>query len=348
MKRLIALLALALLACLPSAGFAQADDTLTVVGGATPTAAFEVLDDVAEYAGFFKQQHLHVDKQYAGTAPNAAQIVATGKADIMTGSFEPVIVGYEKGVRLQFFLARSPRYSYLVAVPAESPIKTLADFKGANLGEVNAGAAIEMVANAMFEGAGLHKGDVSYTPIGVGNAALAAIASKRVDGVAFPYVELVTDEVVGHMAFRLFRAPLFNDVANVGYAATPATIQTKGDLLARYARAIVEASIFTRENPRVAARYFLEGAGLKVTDEALAIETQELMTFRDDLDGADPGSKRIGLMSPHGVDIYSRFLTDNGVIKSVVPAAEIVTDKFIPYANDFDHNALIAAAKAAR
>ena len=44
--------------------------------------------------------------------------------------------------------------------------------------------------------------------------------------------------------------------------------------------------------------------------------------------------------------ILTKFMADNGLTTNVVPADAIVTDQFIEYANDFDHKAFIAKAKA--
>ena len=72
---------------------ALADDTLTEIGGASPTGFYEILDDVAQFAGFYKAEHLLVTKEYAtqGGSSGCAQLVATGKADICTIGTEPII-----------------------------------------------------------------------------------------------------------------------------------------------------------------------------------------------------------------------------------------------------------------
>ena len=61
------------------------------MSGSFPTAFFEVFDDVAERAGFYKEQHLNVNMQYAGNASVAVQAVAAGKGDIGSIDIEPII-----------------------------------------------------------------------------------------------------------------------------------------------------------------------------------------------------------------------------------------------------------------
>ena len=49
------------------------------------------------------------------------------------------------------------------------------------------------------------------------------------------------------------------DVPNMGFAATPATIAAQGRHPRRFARAMVKAFVFIRENPRATARYVSRG-----------------------------------------------------------------------------------------
>jgi NitT/TauT family transport system substrate-binding protein len=326
---------------------AAADDALSIVAGNPAPGIFDTLELIAAGAGFYKQQHLDVTKNYGANPATAAQLVATGKADLAAIPVEPVIAGYDKGLRLQFIISRQVRYSYVLAVPANSPIKTLADFRGATLGETSAAGAAEIATESMLAGVGLKPSDYSFVAIGVGPQALTAILQNRVTGVAFPYLEVVNDSIAGNMQFRVFRHPLLKDVGNVGYCASPQTIATRPDVLKRFARAIVEAALFVRENPAAAALLYLQGEGQKVTPDALAKTTQILTALENDFPAADPSSKRIGYFPPLGVQLYSTILAQYGLVKTPVRGSEIVTNAFIAYANDFDHKAVIALAKKA-
>jgi NitT/TauT family transport system substrate-binding protein len=319
---------------------ALGDDALSVVAGNPTPGLFDTLELIADGAGFYRQQHLIVTKNYSQGPSAAAQLVATGKADVVSISVEPVLIGYEKGLRLQFFLSRQARYSYVLGVLAGSPIRSLADFKGTVLGESTAGSPAEVAADSMLAGAGLKPSDFSYIPVGIGAGALSAMTSHRVDGGAFSYFEFANDEAVGQTAFRIFRHPILKDIGNVGYAATPETIRTKADQLRRFSRAIVEAALFVRLNPAAAARLYLQGTGQRVTDDALRNTTRLLALLKDDFPAADPANKRIGLLPPRNLDLYGSYLAQYGMIHAPVPGDAITTTQFIGYANDFDHKAL--------
>jgi NitT/TauT family transport system substrate-binding protein len=344
--RAFAAAACALLALALPARPAAADDTLTVIGASSTTGFFEVLDHVALGAGFFKAEHLDVQKQYIASAASTAQLVASGKADIASCSIEPLIQGYDKGLRLQFFFGSDPEYVYALGVLDSSPIHTLSDFRGKTIGEATLGSGSEVGAISMLEGAGLTRRDFSFVPIGTGATALTALEQGQVAGAALPAAELSLEGAAGNVKFRIFRHPILKDIGTYGFSATPATIAAKSDQLKRFSRALAKAALLTRVNPRLAARYFVEGSGGKVTPEAIDNETKVLERSAGDLAGADPSNPRIGYMNPTGIGVYTKFFADNGMTTHQVPASALVTNQFIAFANDFDHKAFIAQAKA--
>jgi NitT/TauT family transport system substrate-binding protein len=334
--------AIALLCPGPSAA---ADDALTIVTGAQPTAFYQVIDDVAMQAGFFKEQHLAVDYNYAGNPTIASQLLASGKGDIGAQALEPLITGYQRGVHLQVFFMRTPKSQYALGVRDDSPIRTLEDFKGTILGEYSTGSSAEDYVNSMLQGAGVRRADYSYIPIGNGAQAIEALNTNKVAGAAFPYLELLLYEVNAGQKYRFFFNPLLEDVPDTGYTATPATIQTKGDLLKRFCRAVAEASVLIRVNPVLAARYYLQVAGQPLSDDAIQKEAHLLQVAQGLLPGADPLSKRIGNVPIAGMATLSQVMYANGDTAALVPVSAIATDQFLDFANDFDHRALMARAK---
>lgn len=346
MKNVAAVLACALVACLAFPRPAAADDTLNLIGGSFPTALFEVLVDVAEHAGFYKEQHLNVNVQYAGNPAVAIQSVAAGKGDIASLNITQMLIGYEKGVRMTAFLARGPRLQGVLGVLDASPIRTLADFKGKTIGETSIGQPGEIFTGVMLAGAGLHKGDFSFAPVGIGAQAVSAIQTGRVDALTQPYPQLKIYEATAGVKFRFFFQPILNDIPDDAFIASPAALANKSDQIKRFCRAIVKAAILINENPQLAAKYFVMSSGLKNTDEAINDELKVLRATKGLLIGGKPASMRIGEMPLRGMKILTKFMYANGMTSQLVPAEAEVTDKFISYANDFDHKAFAQQAKA--
>lgn len=99
-------------------------------------------------------------------------------------------------------------------------------------------------------------------------------------------------------------------------------------------------------NPQVAARDFLHGAGVQATPEALRNEVRLLQIGQGILPGVIPTSNKVGELGTRSANVLTKFINDNGLTAHVVPVSAVVTDRFIPYANDFDHRAFIERARS--
>jgi NitT/TauT family transport system substrate-binding protein len=345
MIRILAIVAMVTLIVLAGRP-AKADDKLSIVEGAGAPGFYDLLEDVAIGTGFFKEAHLDVSKQYAGSAAAAAQLVAAGKLDICSISTEPALTGYAKGLSLQFFFSRQVHYVYVLAVLADSPIRTVADLKGKQIGEPTPGSPVEVVARSLMSGAGIAPSDYSFVPIGYAATNLAAVLAKRVDAVSDTYSNLVTNQLQSNVAYRIFRDPILNDISNSGYAARPADIAARPDVYGRFTRALAKAAVFVRFNPRASARFYLQVAGAHITDETLLAQTRLITNLESEMPAADPASRRIGYVSGAGLALESRELVTYGFAQQPVPAAEIATNRFMAYANDFDRKAVEALARS--
>jgi NitT/TauT family transport system substrate-binding protein len=323
---------------------ALADDTLSVVLGEGLPPLMDTLDLVAQGAGFYKQQHLTIDKVYQSDAAAVADMCSSGKADICPLDIERVFTGYESGVPLVLFQAWASRYTYVLAVLDDSPIAALADFKGKTIGVHQLGSGNKpfggqtAVTTAMAS-AGLTTSDYSFAAIGFNDKALAAVKSGAVAGAGFPFYELIPFEVAG-TKLRIFENPILKAIPSGGYAAAPATIQTKAGALARFCRAINEAALFVRYNPEAAARLMLQTRGNPYTEDDVAFFTKALTIWEDALPARDPANPHIGYIPPDGETVYSKLLAQYGVTKAQVPVSAVVTNQFNAFANDFDHRAV--------
>lgn len=335
--------ALSALVSVPSP--AVADDALTVVLAHDLPPLMDTLDLVAEGAGFYKAQHLTVTKVIVAGPAEALAACANNTADICPIGIERMFTGFDIGVHAQLFMAWASRYTYVMAVLEDSPIKTLADFKGKSIGVHLLGPTStgQTTAISMLSNAGLKPSDYTLVPIGFNN--LTVVTSKQVDAAAFPYYEMIPFQVAG-TRLRIFENPILKETPSGGYGASPATIATKSDQLRRFSRAIAEAALTVRLNPAGAARAMLQANGKPFTEADVTLFTRELTQWEGSLPAADPNNKHIGLFPLAGEDVYSKLLADYGLTKAPVPTSAVVTNQFNDYANDFDHAAVAAVAKA--
>lgn len=342
---LVCALAAALAAPFAYAAPAAADDTLTVVLGTGLPPLMDTLDLVAQGAGFYKDEHLTITKIIVPGAAQALAACAGNTADICPIGIERMFTGYEIGQHAQLFLAWASRYTYVLAVLDDSPIKTLTDFKGAAIGvhELGPQSTGQATVTSMLANAGLKNDDYSFVPIGFNN--LDALTSKRVAGAGFPYYEMIPFQVAG-AKLRIFENPILEETPSGGYGASPATIQTKADALRRFARAIVRASLLVRLNPAGSARLLLQANGQPFTEDDVRLYARELTLWEPSLPAADPANKHIGLFPIAGEETYSKLLADFGLTKAPVPVSAVVTNQFNAFANDFDHAAVAKLAQS--
>jgi len=332
----LAVCAILIFACRP----VLADDALSVVKDGKTPPLMNALNLIAEGAGFYKDAHLKVSTIPSNGSLGAVEICSSGKGDICPIGIEPLVTRYDDGIRLKMFLARASKFGYVIGVPEDSPIKTLADFRGKKIGvHSTTGPSGTVAAQSALSVAGLKPADYELVTIGFEDEALGALTSGKVAAAALPLYELIPFMVAG-TRLRIFRHPTLANAANAGYAAAPSVIAAKRDALERFSRAIVKASLLVRYQPAAAARALLTADGKPFGGADLERKTAELTFWEDDLPAADPDNRRIGAISMTGMQAYIQLLKDAGVTKTAMPVSQVVTDEFIEYANDFDHKSI--------
>lgn len=342
----LALVAAALLAL--TARPALADDALTFTLAKNLPPLMNTLNLVAEGAGLYREERLRVTTRFTDQSIQTLGSCTSGQSDICPEPIEPLLEHYDDGVRLKMFLTSTDSFHVVIAVPADSPIKTLADLKGKSIGvHVSTGASGVFPTQSALAAVGVKPGETTMVTVGMNQQAMDALASGKVAALGLPTYELVPFIAAG-AKLRLLRNPTLGRVANIGYAAAPSVIAAKPDALGRFSRAIVKASLLIRYNPTAAARAFLTAKGEPFTEADVGRIAADFTAWQDDLPASDPANPRIGEVKPREIRRYIRLLVDAGVMKRSIPVSEVVTGQFVAVANDFDRGAFEAWAKAMR
>src|SRR4051812_13304260 len=135
---------------------AQAQEKKIIVQGGAPVPYTGFLSVyVGQQGGFFKEEGLEVEMRYASGAPQGTQITAANQADVGVVTVEPTINGYEKGIRGKIISRINNHLIYYIAVPEDSPIKTVADLKGKKIGVASFGSAAVPVVRSILRSAGI-------------------------------------------------------------------------------------------------------------------------------------------------------------------------------------------------
>src|SRR5690606_16351019 len=108
------------------------------------------------------------------------QVTASGSADIGLLSIEPLIQGYERGLRGKAFYGQYTRQYLFYAVPTDSPIKSFEDFRGKKIGVSSLQSTMLVFTRSLMASLGVPLTDDAFLPVGLGNGALAALQSNQV------------------------------------------------------------------------------------------------------------------------------------------------------------------------
>ncbi len=155
---------------------ATAATTLTV-GKAAPNADPIIPVDVGFQAGIFKKHGLDLKIVDFLGGSKMAQAMAAGAIDIGDGAgTEMALVA--KGVPMVAICESSSTFPFLsIAVPWDSPIKSMKELKGTKIGVSSSGSLTDWLAQELARTQGWNPDDV--TRVAIGNGAAGVIAAFR-------------------------------------------------------------------------------------------------------------------------------------------------------------------------
>jgi NitT/TauT family transport system substrate-binding protein len=175
------------------------------------------------------------------------------------------------------------------------------------------------------------------------------LRDKRVDALML-YDSYYSSVEAAGMPLRYLYHPLVENFGNNGYFATEKTIEQKGDALGHFARAIAKATAFVFANPEAGVKiYWQVNPSGKIGATEAAAMARTLKDLKGDMKDFDPANNvggKYGAPDMARFQIYMKMMLDEGAISKPVPVDDLVTDKFIPMANDFDVEKIRAMAKA--
>lgn len=294
---------------------------------------------VAQQAGFFKEEGLDVEFRYSQGAAQATQIAAAEQADGAFVTFEPAILGYDKGVRGKIVLSSGKQLIYFIAVPADSSINTVADLAGKKIGVINLGSGAVPVVRSILHSAGVEVAADMLLPVGFGDQAMAALKSDQVQALGLFSGVYFGLERAG-FSFRYFKHPTLETFGNTGLFVSDAVIAKKPDDICGFGRAYTKGTLFTLANPEAAVRMWWEispSSRRGATDEeALKNGLAELKQITATYDTGFPPEAQNGLVDEAKLKEYMELLKGDGQISRIPPADAIATKSFAKCINSFD------------
>ena len=146
------------------------------------------ISEIGQNAGIFKKHGLNLDLLFTGAGAEVMGGVIAGSVDLSIASgISTVIGGYGRGAPVRIFsseMAGQPEIYWFV--PANSPVKSLADMNGKTIGYSAAGSSSHTALLALLE---QEKVNAKPTALGGVTASITAGMSGQVDAAwsAMPY-----------------------------------------------------------------------------------------------------------------------------------------------------------------
>lgn len=329
-------------------GAAFAAEKVRIVSAATVLDSSQANNSsIPLYLGYWKAEGLDVEV-LPSTASAAIQALVTGNAEFAYSGPSGAMAAREKGAKIKAVYLNVRENIYYPAVLENSPIKSIADFRGKVIGVSSYGAQMNYIFKAMLEEAGLDPAnDVRFVEIGVGPQALTALTSNRADIWGTWDSQIATVENMG-FGVRRFSSPFSESLSfGAGYYVREDYLEKNREIIEKVLRGIAKGTVFAHANPEGAIKIHFETyPNTKPTgvDEETAFK-QSLHIFKSRAVSLKkkPG-ERWGEISAASVAATKDFLLKSGLLNKDFAPEEFFTNDLIDAANRFDEAEILKQA----
>jgi NitT/TauT family transport system substrate-binding protein len=304
---------------------------------------------VPKAMGFWKEEGLDVDVQFANGVGSAVQQLIAGKVVGSFGGLPPSLALISKGAKIIVAASLNSKNVYYPVALETSRIKTVEDMKGAKIGVTSASSSNVFFIRAMLLKHGIDPDkDVTLVSVGSGPAALQALTSGRIDVLQLFESSYDQIERMGYKLRRFDNVDGFKDL-NFTFGMTVGVdiLKSEPDLIVRILRGMTKGVIYAKAHPEEAVRMHWKEYPLAkpqgISDQdALANDLAILQSSLKSTAWAD--QNKYGYAAPESVTTMVDTMKQFGELDNVLPAERYYDPSLVAKANDFDHDAIRAMA----
>ncbi len=306
---------------------------------------------IATKLGWFAQEGITVQLVPLPGSTDCVKLTATKDVDLSLPSVEPVAIIHAQGVKIRTFYTAYQGNIYGLAVPEDSPIRTVADVKGKKIGVISMGAASVIIARALAAAHGMDPDrDIQIVVAGEGAQTAALVRSKQIDVLSQFDTQYALVENAG-VKLRMLDTKDIDRYPSNGFIVLEENMAPRKKELIAMARGYARGTVFAINNPEAAIRILWE-----VYPQTRATGKDEATALRDDIKVLQArivnwklekaGAKRWGENVEANYEAYMAFLLKWGIVKVPIPAKDLITNEWIDEINAFDPKAVAAEAQA--
>src|SRR5215475_1929180 len=288
------------------------------LGKAVPNSFAFSTAEVGSEAGIFKEEGIEIEVTAFRGDAQLQQGLTAGSLEVGLGS-GPGLGFRAKGAPAIGVAAMYGAPANLaLALPFDTPVKTVADLKGKRIGVTTAGSLTDWLMRELSRQQGWGSDGIKIMALGQMQARLAAIQRGELDG-------MVIEAATGYELEEAGKARnfmLFGDIAKDFYThvifSTDDVVNNRPELLRRFLRGWFSTIAFMRANK-----------DFVVATTARTIEVKPGIASRI-YDAQMAGFSPDGAWSPVAIDVIRHSLKELGILATVPEAKAIYNDKFVP------------------
>lgn len=306
---------------------------------------------IAQKLGWFEKAGIKVELVPLPGSTDCVKLVATRAVEVSLPSVEPLAIIRPQGVKAKFFYTAYQGNIYGIAVPADSPVKSIADLKGKKIGVTSMASAGVILARALVKQAGLDPDkDVSIVVAGESAQTAALLRTRQVDALSQFDTQYALASNAG-ARLRMLDHPEIKKFPSNGFVALEDYLKTHRSDAVALAKGYAMGTVFAMANPEAAVRILWE-----VFPQTRALGKDEATALKDDLTTLEARAKnwrfepvdgkRWGDNVEKNYAAYLDWLMAQGVVKTRVDVKDVITNDLLDEVNRFSPDAVRAEARA--
>lgn len=357
-KALLALLLLAMLTVPHTAANAQSAERV-IFGTGSSISLTSAPMIMAVGMGYFEDEGIDIEVvPFPGGSGVLIPQIENKSITVGFPTTDPLIKNREPGrdyLPLKFFYNMTRASIYEIVVLEDSDINTLEDLEGANIGVGALTWGSIPIARAMLRAeAGLaEEADYNFIAVGMGGAAYQALIDGEIDALYLFDVPHAQLEGRGVNIRRLYMPERYAGLGSNSLMAHEDTIETQGDMLGRFGRAIAKGTVACDANPEACVRVFwelypeqkpTEGTEEEILSQAVMVLNTRLQRMLHFPEGTE---RNFGEFPREMWSNYVEVLYEGGELSTAdIDLDSLYTNAFVEQFNDFDHEAVKEEARA--
>jgi NitT/TauT family transport system substrate-binding protein len=305
-------------ACAIVASGAPASAETLRVGKSTLTAFTYTMLEVGMQSGIFKKHGLEIESTAFGGGPKLTQAMTADAIDIgLDGGTDMALIVKGAPMKAIAPISGAP-YEMVIAVRADSPIKSVADLKGKKIAVTGASTLTGWITRELVRSEGWKADDVTYVTSTNVAASHALVRTGEIDGVTTDLASTLENERLGRERMLYTFGDLVKDFHMQILLATDKVMTTRPEAVRAFMAAWLETIAFAKANK----------------DKTLAVIHQVL--------GFDPGVlnkcydllinnySTDGKFSPKALAVLARSYVELKLLDHEPDMSKLVTDAFLP------------------